>query len=59
MVKPKGVLEGRSPSKQIIPPSLDKGRGSGDRLLNNLVNVNMPFPPSETHHHRYCYPNSI
>jgi len=28
--------EGRSPSLSYTPPSLIKGRGQGDRLLNNL-----------------------
>jgi len=29
--------EGFCPSLTYTPPSLNKGRGQGDRLLNNLV----------------------
>ena len=29
--------EGRSPSLTYTPPSLIKGRGQGDRLLNDLI----------------------
>jgi hypothetical protein len=36
----KEILErGQSPLSNLTPPSLAKGRGQGDRLLNNLLTI--------------------